>query len=86
MHDFVRRWQKPLKELEYILGLTWMFTLYFSEKSDKLILQFFRVEVLVDYLRDDEGQVKKSGEWIALDPATKENLEDLGLQLSADWQ
>lgn len=72
-----------------------MFTLYFSVKSDKLILQFFHAEVLVDYLRDDEGQVKKGGEWIALDPATKENLEDLlaknpcsiaGLVLRLAWR
>lgn len=95
MHDFVRRWQKTLKELGYTLDLTQMFTLYFSVKSDKLILQFFHAEVLVDYLRDDEGQVKKGGEWIALDPATKENLEDLlaknpcsiaGLVLRLAWR
>lgn len=87
--------KKTLKELGYTLDLTQMFTLYFSVKSDKLILKFFHAEVLVDYLRDDEGQVKKSGEWIALDPATKENLEDLlaknpcsiaGLVLRLAWR
>ena len=87
--------KKTLKELGYTLDLTQMFTLYFSVKSDKLILQFFHAEVIVDYLRDDEGQVKKSGEWIALDPATKKNLEDLlannpcsiaGLVLRLAWR